>query len=85
MQEPAWLEPNKDNLSRKRLVETTDQSTEHMALSEGTLNNVTFTFTFRECSSCFYPKRLTINTFVREKKYMSVGTVRVLIKPSAKR
>ena len=39
---------------------------------------VPFTFTIRVFSRCFYPKQLTISTFVRRKRkqqYIAVGVV----------
>ena len=46
--------------------------------------HITFTFTFRAFSRRFYPKRLTISTFVKEvHQYIAVGTERMFIEPSA--
>ena len=42
------------------------------------------TFTFRAFSTRFYPKRLIICSFLRRRTNITVGTIRMFIKPSAK-
>ena len=46
----------------------------------------TVIFTFRAFSRCFYPKRLAKKYICQKKenRYISVGTVRMFIEPSAK-
>jgi len=41
------------------------------------LSQVTFTFTFRACGRCFYPRLITISTFVERDSNLSYIKIRI--------